>query len=232
MPMSWKHGSQLTITSVSRSKLQPTTMASALATMLECVICTALGEPVEPEVSCISATSSSQVSSGSIGAFANSRFDRQHRHAEFGQHRRGGHERVGDDDGLRRDHIDHGGGLFCPSHQVSAGRGLVHHGRAGTAHPDALGGRSDLDRGARQHGDGVTMPDARCSQPAGHPTGPFVHFGPGMTDWLTRLPGDHALRARQGVAVHRFSESTQDNPFGLGATTPCVGCSGDPARNG
>ena len=72
MPMSWKQGSQLTITSVSRSKSQPTTMASALATMLECVIWTALGEPVEPDVSCINATSSSEVSSGSIGAFANS----------------------------------------------------------------------------------------------------------------------------------------------------------------
>jgi hypothetical protein len=38
MPMSWKHGSQLTITSVSMSKLQPTIMASALATMLACEI--------------------------------------------------------------------------------------------------------------------------------------------------------------------------------------------------
>jgi hypothetical protein len=70
--MSWKHGSQLTITSVSRSKSQPTTMASALATMLACVIWTALGEPVEPDVSCINATSWSKVSSGSMGAFANS----------------------------------------------------------------------------------------------------------------------------------------------------------------
>ena len=49
------------------SKSQPTVIASALATMLAWVICTALGEPVEPDVSCISATSSSAVSTGSVG---------------------------------------------------------------------------------------------------------------------------------------------------------------------
>ena len=107
----------------------------------------------------------------------------------------------------------------------------MHHGGAGTAHPDALGGRSDLDRGAGQHGDGVTWAYARCGQPSGHATGPLVHLGPGMADRRARFPGDHALRTRQGVAIHRFSESTQDNPLGLGVMTPCVGCSGNPARN-
>ncbi len=38
--------------------------------MLRCVICTALGDPVEPDVSCISARSSSPVSTGSIGSAA------------------------------------------------------------------------------------------------------------------------------------------------------------------
>ena len=72
MPMSWKQGSQLTITSVSMSKLQPTVIAAALATRLAWLICTAFGEPVDPEVSCISATSSSSVSTGSIGAASSS----------------------------------------------------------------------------------------------------------------------------------------------------------------
>ena len=70
MPMSWKHGSQLTITSVSVSKCAPMNIASALATMLEWVMQTALGIPVEPDVSCTSARSSSPVSRGSIGAWA------------------------------------------------------------------------------------------------------------------------------------------------------------------
>ena len=59
MPMSWKQGSQLTITSVSGSKFAPTNIASALATTLAWVIRTALGDPVDPDVNCISATSSS-----------------------------------------------------------------------------------------------------------------------------------------------------------------------------
>ena len=67
MPMSWKHGSQLTITSDSTSTSAPTNIASALETTLRWLIRTALGDPVEPDVSCSSATSSSSVSMGSIG---------------------------------------------------------------------------------------------------------------------------------------------------------------------
>ncbi len=62
------------------------------------------------------------------------------------------------------------------------GRGLVQHGQAGAAHPDALRGRGDLDRGAGQHRDGVTVSDARRGQPTGHPAGPLVHLGPGVPD--------------------------------------------------
>ena len=70
MPISWKQGSQLTITSVSASYPAPTNIASALEWILRWVITTAFGEPVEPDVSCIRATSSSSVSSGSTGSAA------------------------------------------------------------------------------------------------------------------------------------------------------------------
>ena len=159
------------------------------------------------------------------------RLDGQHRHTEPRQHRRGGHERVGDDDGFRRDHVDDAGGLFGPAHQVGAGSGLMHHGQAGAAHPDALGGRRDLDRGAGQHRDGVTVSDARRGQPTGHPASSLVHFGPGMPDGRVRLPGDHALETPPGVAVHRLGKSAHDNPFGLGEITTRVCCVGNPARN-
>ena len=70
MPMSWKQGSQLTMTSLSTSYSAPMNIASALEWMLRWVIWTAFGEPVEPDVSCISARSSSPVSTGSIGSAA------------------------------------------------------------------------------------------------------------------------------------------------------------------
>ena len=72
MPMSWKHGNQLTITSVSGSTSAPANIASAFATKLRWLIWTALGDPVDPDVSCISATSSSSVSTGSIGSLSSS----------------------------------------------------------------------------------------------------------------------------------------------------------------
>ena len=68
MPMSWKQGSQLTMTSVSTSYSAPMNIASALEWILRWVITTAFGEPVEPDVNCIRATSSSPVSTGSTGS--------------------------------------------------------------------------------------------------------------------------------------------------------------------
>ena len=70
MPMSWKQGSQLTMTSLSTSYWAPMNIASALEWMLRWVICTAFGDPVDPDVSCISARSSSPTSMGSIGSDA------------------------------------------------------------------------------------------------------------------------------------------------------------------
>ena len=72
IPMSWNSGSQLTMTSVSRSYSAPTNIASALEYRFRWLIRTALGGPVEPEVNCISATSSSPTSTGSIGVAASS----------------------------------------------------------------------------------------------------------------------------------------------------------------
>ena len=50
------------------SNSAPTNIASALETRLRWVICTALGEPVEPDVNCMNARSSSPVSTGSTGS--------------------------------------------------------------------------------------------------------------------------------------------------------------------
>ena len=72
MPMSWNSGNQLTITSVSTLTFAPTNIASAFETKLRCVICTALGDPVDPDVNCSSATSSSSVSTGSSGRLSSS----------------------------------------------------------------------------------------------------------------------------------------------------------------
>ena len=60
------------MTSLSTSYARPMNIASALEYRLRWVITTALGDPVEPDVSCISATSSSSVSTGSIGSAASS----------------------------------------------------------------------------------------------------------------------------------------------------------------
>ena len=51
MPMSWDRGSQLTITSVLVSRSTAVTMATEFANRFAWVICTALGVPVDPEVS-------------------------------------------------------------------------------------------------------------------------------------------------------------------------------------
>ena len=72
--------------------------------MLRCVICTALGDPVDPEVSCISARSSSPTSIGSIGSEASRSADREHLDALLLEHRYRDHERLGNDDGLGLDH--------------------------------------------------------------------------------------------------------------------------------
>ena len=71
IPMSWNNGSQHTITSVSTSTRAPTNIASAFDTKFRWVIWTAFGDPVDPDVNCSSARSSSSVSTGSIGALSN-----------------------------------------------------------------------------------------------------------------------------------------------------------------
>ena len=186
MPMSWKQGSQLTITSVSVSKWAPTNIASALATMLACEMHTALGKPVDPDVNCISARSSSCGVHGVDRVTGQQFLDGQHADSALGQHRRGGHERVGDDDDLRLDHADDVHGLLRPTLQVGARGGLMQHGQAGAAHPDALGGGGDLDRGACQHGHGVAVSDAGGGEAARDATGPFVHLFPGVPNRCVR----------------------------------------------
>ena len=80
------------------------------------------------------------------------------------------------------DHLDDGGGLLGPAQQVGARGGLMQHGQAGAAHPDALRGRRDLDRGAGQHRYRVAMSDACGGQATRDVAGPLVHLGPGVPD--------------------------------------------------
>ncbi len=173
-------------------------IASALEWMLRWVICTAFGEPVEPDVSCISARSSSPVSIGSIGSAASRSVDGQHRDALLLEHRDRDQERLGDDDGLGLDHVDDVHGVLGPDHEVGARGGLVQHGQAGTAHPQALRGRGDLDGSAGEHADRVAVADARRGQATRDAAGALVHLAPGVTDGLVRFAGDHARGLRHG----------------------------------
>ena len=189
--------------------------------MLRCVICTALGDPVEPDVSCISARSSSPVSIGSIGSAASRSVDGQDLDALLLEHRDRDQERLGDDDGLGLDHVDDVHGVLGPDHQVGARGGLVQHRQAGAAHPQALRGRRDLDREAGQHADRVAVTDAGGGQAAGDAAGPLVHLAPGVPDGFVRFTGDHARGRVAGIAVHLLGESAHDNLLGSPANATC-----------
>ena len=124
-------------------------------------------------------------------------------------------ERLGDDDGLGLDHADDGHGVLGPDHQVGARRGLVQHGQAGAAHPQALRRRGDLDREAGQHADRVAVSDARGGQAARDAARALVDLAPGVADRFVRLTGDHARRHGAGVAVHLLGEPAHDNLLGF-----------------
>ncbi len=93
---------------------------------------------------------------------------------------------------------DDGHGVLGPHGQVGARRGLVQHGQAGAAHPEALRRRRDLHGNAGQHADRVAVSDARGGQAAGDAAGALVDLAPGVPDGLVRFTGDHARRARCG----------------------------------
>jgi hypothetical protein len=97
-------------------------------------MCTAFGDPVEPDVNCINATSSSPVATGSIGS-AESSLSIVTMVSMTVQ-------------------------VFGPNLQVGARGGLVQHRQAGATHPQRLGGGSDLDGEAGKHSDGVAVSDS------------------------------------------------------------------------
>ena len=198
------------------------------------MIWTAFGKPVEPEVSCINARSSSSVGTGSTGSAANSCSmvsTVMPRSSSTGTATMNG---FGDDDRFRVDHADHVGGVFRPEHQVGAGCRLVKHGQDGAAHPQALRRRRDLDGSARQHADSVAVTHSCGGQAACHPAGPFVHFTPGVPDREVRFAGDHALGAAVRVGVHRVGEAAHGSPVSgallqklrRARSLHCVGCVG------
>ena len=160
------------------------------------------------------ARSSSPTSIGSIGSAASRSGDGQHLDALLLEHGHGDHERLGHDDGLGLDHLDDVHRVLGPDHEVGARGGLVKHRQAGAAHPQALGGRRDLDGEAGQHADGVAVADARGGEATRDPAGPLVHLTPGVTDGFVRFTGDHARGGVTGVAVHLLGESAHDSLLG------------------
>jgi hypothetical protein len=77
----------------------------------------------------------------------------------------GRHEGIGHDDNLRLDHVDHCDGVLRPHLQISARRRLMQHRQAGAAHPQTLRGRGDLNWGAGQHANRITVPDTGGASP-------------------------------------------------------------------
>ena len=91
----------------------------------------------------------------------------------------------------------------------------MEHGQAGAAHPQALGGRGDLDREAGEHADRIPETDAGLREATRDAAGPLVHLTPGVANGLVRFTGDHARRNGAGVAVHLLGESAHDDLLGF-----------------
>ena len=114
--------------------------------MLRWVIWTAFGDPVDPrrqlhqrQVVLADLDGVDRLRRQQVG-------DGEDLDALLLEHGNGHQEGLGDDDGLGLDHVDDRHGVLGPHGQVGARGGLVQHGQAGAAHPQALRGRGDLHR--------------------------------------------------------------------------------------
>lgn len=211
MPMSWKQGSQLSMTSLPvGSILAPTNIASALEWMLRWVICTAFGEPVDPDVSCISARSSSPVSTGSIGSASSSSatvtvlmpFS-----ASTGAAAMNGSEMMT----TRASIISTTVRVSRPTPPGrcagSAGAAWSGWRRASTA--PGRPGRSPPGRRRAHRRRRRARP--RWRPGPGDAAGPLVHLQPGVAHRRVRLTGHHALAAFAGIAEHCVGKPAHDN---------------------
>ncbi len=213
------------------SYLAPMNMASALEWMLRWVMTTALGDPVEPDVSCISATSSSEVSTGSTGSAASSASTVNTltpRSSSTGTATRNGSETMTALASIMSMTV--AVSLAHCSRSVRGG-GLVQHRQAGAAHPQRLGRRCDFHRSTGQHADRVTEADPR-RQPGHRQCGGRVRAPrTRVPNRLVRFPPrDHALATGQGtvniLSVKRLTTTSSASGAGGSATfqtmrTPC-----------
>src|SRR5580692_695092 len=191
IPMSWNSGSQHTITSVSTSTWAPVNIASALDTKFLWVIWTAFGDPVDPDVNCSSARSSSSVSTGSIGAPSNKSSMVSTRMPSSDSSGAAGMK---------------GSEMMTALASIMLMTAVV----SSAQRCRSVRGGSDLDGGAGQHGDRVTGSDAGRGQAAGDAAGALVHLTPCVPDRGVGLAGDHALGAGHRVGIHRLGEAAHD----------------------
>ena len=194
--------------------------------MLRWVICTAFGEPVDPDVNCISARSSSPTSIGSIGSAA-SRSPTVKTLMPFSSST-GIATRNGSDTMTALASIMPMTFMVSSAHTTRSVRGVgwCSIGQARATHPQALRSGSDLDRESGQHADRVAETDAGRGESTGDALGPLVHLAPGVPDRFVRFAGDHAPAAGAGITVHLLGESAHHDLLadicpGAHARLPC-----------
>ncbi len=206
-------------------------IASALEWMLRWVMRTAFGEPVDPDVSCISATSSSTVSIGSIGSAASSSSTVSTLtpcSSSTGTATRNGSETMTALASIMSMTL-----MVSSAHSTRSVRGVgwcsivrlaprIHR-------PWAVGAISTGSAG--QHADRVAEADARGGQAAGDAPGPLVHLAPGVPDRLVRLAGHHALGAGHGAVEHLVGETAHDDLLGIRSWLVRAAGHGAKARN-
>src|SRR5258707_360548 len=155
--------------------------------MLRWVIWTALAEPVEPDVSCMSARSSSPTSTGSIGSDAS------------------------------RSATARTVMPFSSSTGTATRNGSEAMKALAPSMPNPVKESSArITRAVRGLGaDRFAGSDPRGGQAARDAAGPLVDLTPGVADRFVGFTGDHARRHGAGVAVHLLGESAHDNLLGF-----------------
>ena len=188
--------------------------------MLRCVIWTAFGEPVEPDVSCMSARSSSPVSTGSIGS-ASSRSVILRTLMPFSSST-GIATRNGSETMTALASIMPMTFMVSSAHTARSVRGV------GWCSIVRLAPRihSAWAVGAISTGKPASTPTASPRSYAGggqatrDAPGALVNLAPGVADGLVGFTGDHARRRRPRIAEHLLGKSAHDNLLGGQAPVP------------
>ena len=158
-------------------------------------MCTALGEPVEPDVNCCSAISDLGRLHGIDRRSATKLVDRHDGDAALFEERLGRVERCTQNDGFRGDHVDHRLGVLSPDAQIRSGGRLMQHRHRRTAHPRRLAGRRDVDGLSGENADRDAAIDAGLGQAAGHAPSFLVDVAPGLTESVVGLSRHQAAVA-------------------------------------